>query len=87
MEAALEVHNQPFLTMSGLETILTSLYEPMPTGKQYFLRVIDILKDLQEKTHGGDRPTMTKLTQALKAARFAHGAQNGVRGWYARKRE
>ena len=86
-EAALEVHNQPFLTMSGLETILTSLYEPMPTGKQYFLRAIDILKDLQEKTHGGDRPTMTKLIQALKAARFAHGAQNGVRGWYARKRE
>ena len=86
-EAALEEHNQPFLTMSGLETILTSHYEPMPARKQHFLRAVDILKDLQEKTSGTDRPSMTKLIQALKAAHFAHGAQNGVRGWYARKRE
>jgi predicted P-loop ATPase len=86
-ETALEEHNQPFVATSGLETILTSLYEPMPTGKEHFVRAIDILNDLQKKTRGGDRPTMNKLVVALKAARFVHGAQNGVRGWYARKRE
>jgi len=85
-EAALEEHNRPYMTASGLEAILTSLYEPMPTGKEHFMKAIDILKDLQENTRGADRPTMNKLVAALKAARFIHGAQNGVRGWYARKR-
>ena len=85
-ETALEEHNRPFVATSGLETILTSRYEPMPTGKQHFVKAIDILKDLQENTQGTDRPTMNKLVAALKAAHFTHGAQNGVRGWYARKR-
>ena len=85
-EQAIEEHNEAFLAVSSLETILTSHYEPMPRGKQHFLRAVDILNDLQQVTRGADRPTMDKLVRALKAAHFQHGAQNGVRGWYARKR-
>jgi predicted P-loop ATPase len=85
-EKAIEEHNEPFLAVGGLETILTSHYEPMPRTKQYFMRAIDILGDLQKVTRGKDCPTMDKLVRALKSARFQHGAQNGIRGWYARKR-
>ena len=85
-ELAVEQHNTAFLALQSTETILTSHYEPMPCSKQNFMRAVDILSDLQKLTRGADRPTMDKLVKALKAAHFQHGAQNGIRGWYARKR-
>jgi len=34
---------------------------------------------------GSDRPNMSRLVKALKAAHYEYGARQGVRGWYARR--
>ena len=84
-EALMQEHNSQFVSMSATEVLLTSYFQPAPRRKEYFMRAVDILNQLQERTKGADRPNMTRLTRALKASRFEYGAYNGQRGWYARE--
>ena len=86
-EALLEEHNRAYYNASTTDILLNTYYEPAPRKKQHFLRAVDILADLQRSVKGSDRPNMMRLVRALKAARFAYGACDGVRGWYARKRQ
>ena len=82
-EAAMETQNQQFQNASSAEILLTSYYRPAPRDKRYFVRAVDMLEQLQQRTHGSDRPNMTRLIRALKARHFEYGAIDGVRGWYA----
>ena len=85
-ETVMQEHNQQFIATSAAEILLTAYYEPAPRSKQYFVRATDMLNDLQSHIKGSDRPNMTRLLKALKAAHFEHGAMKGTRGWYARKK-
>jgi oligoendopeptidase F len=86
-ERLLEEHNQHFQNTSTAEILLTSYYEPAARQKEHFVRAVDILQDLQQRTLGSDRPNMQRLVKALKAQHFEYGAIDGQRGWYAVKRE
>ena len=48
---------------------------------------VDIQKDLRKHVRMTDVPSIKKLTLALKACHFPYGKIQGVRGWYARKRD
>ena len=85
-EARIEAHNMQYQNMSSTELLLSTYYEPAERKKEYFMRAVDILNDLQDKAKGIDRPNMKQLTLALKAAKFQYGAKNGIRGWYAKER-
>jgi predicted P-loop ATPase len=85
-EAAIEAHNRLYQNMSTTEILLATYYEPAERNKAYFLRATDILTDLQSHTSGIDKPNMKQLTIALKSAGYQYGAQDGIRGWYAKKR-
>ncbi len=82
-EALLTEHNQQFLELSSPVVILTSIYEPAPRDKRFFLRAIDIQEELRRHVRSADVPNIKALTMALKAAGFQHGCM-GLRGWYAK---
>ncbi len=84
-ERQVQQHNEQFLNASTADILLTSYYEPAPRAQENFVRAVDILSDLQQHSRGSDRPNMSRLVKALKAAHFEYGAQKGIRGWYARK--
>ena len=86
-EAAIEQHNRAYQNTSPTEILLATYYEPAERNKQYFIKAIDILNDLISHAKGTDKPNMKQLTIALKAANFQYGAQDGVRGWYAKTRQ
>ena len=83
----MEDYNQRFQNTSTAEILLTSYYQPAAPQKDHFMRAVDILDDLQQRTRGSDRPNMQRLVKALKAQHFEYGAIDGQRGWYAVKRE
>jgi predicted P-loop ATPase len=85
-EAIIVAHNMQFQNMSTTETLLCTYYEPAERRKEYFIKATDILNDLLDKYSGSDRPNIKQLTLALKAAKFLYGANEGIRGWYAKKR-
>ena len=80
-------YNLRFQSATTAELLLEAYYRPAPRAKANFLRAVDILDDLQRRVRGSDRPTMPQLLRALKAQRYDYGALNGLRGWYAQKRE
>ena len=80
-------YNLRFQSTTTAELLLEAYYKPAPRAKTNFLRAVDILDDLQRRVRGSDRPTMPQLLRALKAQRYDYGALNGLRGWYAQKRE
>ena len=86
-EAEIERHNQEYRNLSSPETILTTYYEPAEPCKDNFLRAIDIQAELRTHVKAADVPTIGKLASALRSCHFRHGKINGVRGWYAKKRE
>ena len=79
-------HNMKFQNMSTAEILLTTYFEPAERNKEYFMRAVDILNELNSHVTGADRPNIKQLTIALKAAGFQYGATNSVRGWYAQKK-
>ena len=85
-ENVIITHNMQFQNMSTTEILLSTYYEPAERRKEYFVRAIDILNDLQDKALGTDRPNMKQMTLALKAGQYIYGAYKGVRGWYVKKR-
>ena len=86
-EAAIEQHNKTYQNMSPTDILLTTYFEPAERNKVYFMRAADIQTALLRLASGIDKPNMKQLTQALKAAGYIHGAQNGIRGWYIKKRK
>ena len=86
-ERMMEDYNQRFQNTSTAEILLSSYYQPAARQKNHFMRAVDILADLQQRTRGSDRPNMQRLVKALKAQHFEYGALDGQRGWYAVKRE
>jgi hypothetical protein len=63
-----------------------AFYEPATSCKENFLRAVDIQQELRHHLRQADVPTIKALTMALKAQGFHHGAYDGQRGWYARRR-
>ena len=51
------------------------LYAPASRSQQNFIRAVDILADLQQHAKGSDRPNMSRLVKALKAAHYEYGAR------------
>ncbi|MBQ8486425.1 MAG: hypothetical protein IJ533_02115 [Prevotella sp.] len=86
-ETVMQQHNEQFQNLSTTEILLASYYQVATRSKNHFIRAIDILTDLQTKSRGADRPNMAQLLKALKAGHYEYGAQGGVRGWYAEKRD
>ena len=85
-EANIERHNQNYRRQPSPETVLLSYFEPAERKKDYFILAVDIQKELRKHVRTADVPSIKKLTMALKSCHFVHGAMNGVRGWYARKK-
>ena len=79
-------HNMKFQNLSTAEILLTTYFEPAERNKDNFMRAVDILDELKSHVTGADRPNMKQLTNALKAAGFQYGANNSIRGWYAKKK-
>ena len=86
-EAEITEHNMEYQTISTARILLESYYEPAKRSKANFIKAVDILTALQKRAKGADRPDMAKLVKALKASHFLHGAQNGIRGWYAKEKQ
>lgn len=86
-EAEIERHNQEYRNLSSPETILTTYYEPAEPCKDNFFRAVDIQAELRSHVRAADIPTIGRLASALRACHFRHGKINGVRGWYAKRRE
>ena len=84
-ERIMTEHNQLYASASTTEILLSSYYRPAPRCKDSFIKAVDILDDLQQRTRGSDRPNMMQLVKALKAQHYEYGAIDGVRGWYAVK--
>ena len=84
-EQLMQRHNEQFQNLSTADILLSTYYVPAPRSQQNFMRAVDILADLQQCVKGSDRPNMSRLVKALKAAHFEYGARLGVRGWYARR--
>ena len=72
--------------MPPTETVLLAFYEPAERQAENFIKAVDILQTLRQHLRPADVPNIKKLTLALKACRFPHGAIGGQRGWYARQR-
>ena len=85
-ETAIEQHNQEYRCMPPTETVLLAFYEPAERQAENFIKAVDILQTLRQHLRPADVPNIKKLTLALKACRFPHGAIGGQRGWYARRR-
>ena len=85
-ESAIEAHNALYQRMTPTDFLLSTYFEPTERDKRYFMRAVDILSELHCHATGADRPNIKQLTIALKAGHYRYGAQNGIRGWYARKR-
>ena len=85
-ESAIEAHNAQYQRMTPTDILLSTYFEPAERDKRYFMKAVDILSELQCHAMGADRPNIKQLTIALKAGHYRYGAQNGIRGWYARKR-
>lgn len=84
-EQLMQRHNEQFQNLSTADILLSTYYVPAPRSQQNFVRAVDILADLQQCVKGSDRPNMSRLVKALKAAHYEYGARQGVRGWYARR--
>ena len=85
-EAAIEQHNIQYQNASTTELLLGTYFEPAERNKSNFVRATDILAELQKHSTGADKPNMKQLTIALKSAGYSYGAQDGIRGWYAKRR-
>lgn len=85
-ESAIEAHNAQYQRMTPTDILLSTYFEPAERDKRYFMKAVDILSELHDHAMGADRPNIKQLTIALKAGHYRYGAQNGIRGWYARKR-
>ena len=85
-EAAVEEHNRDFQCQASTEAVLLAYYEPAAPSKDHFLRAVDIQHELRRHLRQADVPTVTALVKALKSSGFRHGAYDGQRGWYARRR-
>ena len=85
-ETAIEQHNRQFQNTSTTELLLATYYEPAERKKSNFVRATDILTELQKHTTGADKPNLKQLTIALKSAGYSYGAQDGIRGWYAKRK-
>ncbi len=86
-EADIERHNQNYRRQTTPETVLLSYFEPAERSKEHFMLAVEIQKDLRKHVRTTDVPSIKKLTLALKACHFPYGKIQGVRGWYARKRD
>ena len=86
-EANIERHNQNYRRQPTPETVLLSYFEPAERCKEHFILAVDIQKELRKYVRLTDVPSIKKLTLALKACHFPYGKIQGVRGWYARKRD
>ena len=85
-EAALERHNQQYRQPTTAEELLTAWFEPAPRKKAYFMPATAILEELRQHVKASDMPSLKQLTITLRQCRYPHGAVNGLRGWYARKK-
>jgi hypothetical protein len=72
---------------SSTEGILPSLFEPVKEHtKENLWRVVDIQEELSKHLKSADIPTLKALAMSIKALRWPKGANNGVRGYYIKKR-
>ena len=80
-------HNMKYQNMTTAEILLNTYFEPAERNKTYFVRATEIQAELHSHAKGTDKPNLKQLTLALKSAGFQYGAQDGTRGWYAKKRQ
>ena len=86
-ERIIREHNQSFMEESSTEGILPSLFEPVKEHtKENLWRVVDIQEELSKHLKSADIPTLKALAMSIKALRWPKGANNGVRGYYIKKR-
>ena len=86
-ERIIREHNQSFMEESSAEGILPSLFEPVKEHtKENLWRIIDIQQELSKHLKTQDVPTLKALGKAIKALRWPKGANNGVRGYYLKRR-
>lgn len=84
-ESLLEEHNKAYQHVETASVLLSYYFRPAERNKKNFLRAIDIMDEMRQHVKNNDMPSMKSLGIALKQAGFAHGAIEGVRGWYAQK--
>lgn len=84
-EKKLEEHNKAYQRIETAEMLLTYYFQPAERNKKNFVKATDVMDELRQHVKSTDMPTLKSLTTALKQAGFAHGAIEGVRGWYVKK--
>ncbi len=85
-ESAIEAHNAQYQRITPTDILLSTYFEPAERERRYFMKAVDILCELNTHITGADRPSLKLLTLALKHGHYKYGAQDGIRGWYAKKR-
>lgn len=84
-EDMLMQHNMAFTLQDAATTALLSYYEPAPRSKDFFMKSIDMLAEIDRHLKAQDQPSLRKLTDSLRDNHFQHGSIDGQRGWYARR--
>ena len=86
-EREIQVHNNLYQQESGVETILSQLFEPVAQHKQgQFWTTTTIQKELKKHLKANDVPNLTNLGIAIKKLRWPRSKNNGVRGYYLKFR-
>ena len=86
-EREIQVHNNLYQQESGVETVLSQLFEPVAQHKQgQFWTTTTIQKELQKHLKSDDVPNLTNLGLAIKKLRWPRSKNNGVRGYYLKFR-
>ena len=86
-ERLIQEHNSQYQQLSTTDEVLTSFFEPAGRSKEFFMTSTAIQNYLDQHLKGDDVPSLGKLGRALRRHRFLDGAQNGVHGYYLRRRE
>ena len=82
-ERLLEEHNGQYRRRPLVETVVGTLVEPAPVGRDTLLTSTEILQALSALLPSRDMPTMQQLATVLRNLGVRQGAQQGRHGWYA----
>ena len=82
----MEAHNEQYCRHRVLENAVRKVLAPAPVGRDTLMTAADITNLLAERLRPQDMPSPKQLVAALRAAGLRQGAQQGVHGWYAKKK-
>ena len=83
-EAEIQAHNSPYQQQTSATEVLLAYFAPAPHEMRYFMKAVDIQKELSRHLRSEDVPSIKQLTVTLKRCGFTNRSISNQRGWYAK---